>query len=381
MQTILLAFFSSLLACLLIVRLQRLHLNYTGDLHDQTRQKYHAGTVPRIGGVALLSAAALALSWSSWRGIVSRDVWYLMVAALPAFGAGCVEDLTKQISPRVRLMATFASAALAAWWLQSYVTAIGIPVVDDWLAWTPLDGAMIAPAGLLLTIVGVAGVANAINIIDGFHGLSAAVSILMFLALGYVGWVVGDALTVQVSLAMIGALVGFMFWNYPRGLIFMGDGGAYLTGFLLAQTGVLLATRNPQVSPWFVLLVCAYPIIETLFSMYRKFFIRKISPTLPDALHMHILIYRRLLRWAAGPEVSRDVTPRNAATSPYLWMFSSLSIAPAVLLWNQPTLLQLVFLAYVAFYLWFYRRLVRFRAPRWLRRSITLEADQSSHSR
>lgn len=381
MQTLLLAFLCSLLSCLLILRLQKLHLEYTGDLHDQSRQKYHVGTVPRIGGVALLAAVLVSLGWSSWRGLVSPEVWFLVAAALPAFGAGCVEDLTKRVSPQLRLAATFASAALAAWLFQLYITRVGIGIIDDWLAWTPFAGLSIAPVGLLLTVVGAAGVTNSINIIDGFHGLSAAVSMLMFLALGYVGWVVGDSLIVQVSLAMMGALVGFMFWNYPRGLIFMGDGGAYLTGFMLAEIGILLATRNPQVSPWFVLLVCAYPIIETLFSMYRKFFIRKISPTLPDALHMHILIYRRLLRWAAGPQVSRDVTSRNAATSPYLWMFSSLSIAPAVLFWSHPAALQLAFLAYILFYLWFYRKLVKFRAPRWLKRSVTDRPAQSKHSR
>ncbi|MFN7130403.1 MAG: glycosyltransferase family 4 protein, partial [Brevundimonas sp.] len=112
--------------------------------------------------------------------------------------------------------------------------------------------------------------ANAVNIIDGFNGLAAATSMLMFAAFGYVAWALRDPFIVQVCLAMIGALAGFFVWNYPRGRIFLGDGGAYLVGFVLAEVAVLLVVRHPQVSPWFCFLVCAYPVTETLFSIYRR---------------------------------------------------------------------------------------------------------------
>jgi UDP-N-acetylmuramyl pentapeptide phosphotransferase/UDP-N-acetylglucosamine-1-phosphate transferase len=61
-----------------------------------------------------------------------------------------------------------------------------------------------------------------------------------------------------------------LIWNYPRGKIFLGDGGAYLLGFWLAELSVLLVVRHPEVSPWFPMLLLVYPIFETLFSMYRS---------------------------------------------------------------------------------------------------------------
>ena len=65
-------------------------------------------------------------------------------------------------------------------------------------------------------------------------------------------------------------MLGFFVWNFPAGLIFLGDGGAYFLGFYLAELAILLLHRNPEVSPMFPLLLCIYPVFETLFSIYRR---------------------------------------------------------------------------------------------------------------
>ena len=65
-------------------------------------------------------------------------------------------------------------------------------------------------------------------------------------------------------------MLGFFVWNFPAGLIFLGDGGAYFLGFYVAELAILLLHRNPAVSPMFPLLLCIYPVFETLFSIYRR---------------------------------------------------------------------------------------------------------------
>ena len=80
--------------------------------------------------------------------------------------------------------------------------------------------------------------------------------------------------------------------NSLGGLIFLGDGGAYLLGFLLADLTVLLVHRNPNVSPVFPLLLCAYPIFETVFAIYRRKVVRGVATTDPDGIHLHTLIHR-----------------------------------------------------------------------------------------
>ena len=146
----------------------------------------------------------------------------------------------------------------------------------------------------------VTGVANSVNIIDGFNGLSSMCAMLILGAVAYVAFQVDDWSVMWLALAGIGALAGFFVWNYPAGLVFLGDGGAYFVGFYVAEVAILLLHRNPQVSPMFPLLACIYPVFETLFSMYRRRVLQDRSPGVPDGIHLHSLIYRRVVRWAAG---------------------------------------------------------------------------------
>src|SRR4029077_20088982 len=105
-----------------------------------------------------------------------------------------------------------------------------------------------------------------------------------------------DGFLFTSALAMAGALLGFLFWNYPKGKIFLGDGGAYLLGFWLGELSVLLVMRHSEGSPWFPMLLLVYPIFETIFSMYRRKVVHGMSPGTPDNLHMHQVIYMGMTR-------------------------------------------------------------------------------------
>eukprot|EP01032_Pedospumella_encystans_P012647 gene12647-14619_t len=96
---------------------------------------------------------------------------------------------------------------------------------------------------LPLSVLAVAGIANAINIIDGFNGLASVVTICMLLSLGYVALQVNDMFVLVAALMVAGATAGFLIWNYPVGLIFLGDGGAYFIGFMLGELALLLVVQ------------------------------------------------------------------------------------------------------------------------------------------
>ena len=176
----------------------------------------------------------------------------------------------------------------------------------------------------------------------------------------------GDHAIMTAALAMIGALLGFLIWNYPRGLIFLGDGGAYFIGFWIAELSILLTLRNPSVSVWFPLLLCMYPIFETLFSIYRRVVLRRSHPGVPDSSHLHHLIYKRVVRWAVGSRLPTDELIRNSLTAPYLWGLCLLSAIPAVIFWQNPLILQLFALLFALSYVTLYRMLVKFSAPQWM---------------
>lgn len=361
-----LSFGISLFAAMLVVRRARGHAGRYGYAKPQ---RFHVGDVPRLGGLAIfvgmLSAwCAAVLAFLSDNvgnlGIDGPLVWSWMWVLLPALIGGVVEDLTQRLSLWYRLLLTGVSAMFALYLVDVSVHRLGLPALDALLASAPWWGIGIA-------FVAVAGLPHAFNIIDGYNGLSGMVALIVSLALVYVALQVGDRQLAGMLLCMTGATGGFLVWNYPRGMLFAGDGGAYLWGVTIAVGSLVLVQRHAMVSPWFPMLLLMYPVWETLFSMYRKS-VRGVSPGVADALHFHQLIYRRIVHGVFHDDESRRVLMRNNRTSPYLWAFTMLTVAPAVLFWRNTSVLMAFCALFVVSYVAAYMMIIRFKVPRWLRR-------------
>ena len=322
-------------------------------------QKFHAAPVPRVGGIGIFAGvlAGAALQWFRFPDL-GVPTLLLLACALPAFGSGLTEDLTKTQSPRRRLFFTAVSAALAVVLLDAAIVRTAIPGLD-WLVSMRIGAAMV-------TVFVVAGVANSINIIDGFNGLASMCAVLILGSIGYVAFQVGDGLIVALAAAGAGAVLGFFVWNFPSGLIFLGDGGAYFLGFYIAELAIMLLYRNPAVSPMFPLLVCIYPVFETIFSIYRRVMLRDQPAGLPDGIHLHSLIYRRVMRWTVGKSSKRSQIRRNSMTSPYLWMLCMMAVVPSMLFWDSTPLLMSFIVLFGVVYTGLYWRIVRFKSPRWM---------------
>jgi UDP-N-acetylmuramyl pentapeptide phosphotransferase/UDP-N-acetylglucosamine-1-phosphate transferase len=381
MLALAISFLTSLLITLLVIRYKHLHAHVTADHDLDGVQKFHETPVPRVGGIGVFLGVLGGLLAKAWiDDPVAAPNLILLACALPAFGAGLVEDLTKRVGVRERLMATAFSALLGGYFLGAWLTRLDIPGLDSLLhppmlhiGWDAIT--ITGFLAIAVTAFAVAGVANAFNIIDGYNGLSGVVAIISLLGLAYVADQVGDRLLLVGALSLVGAIAGFLVWNYPNGLIFLGDGGAYFVGFLVAELSVLMVARNAQVSPWFPLMLSFYPIFETLFTIYRRVIISKRHPGMPDAAHLHQLIYRRVVRWAVGSYFKKHKTHRNALTSPFLWLMSSLAVIPATIFWQSSWLLQLFALLFAATYLLIYRSIQEARFSKWL--SIQQKRKQS----
>ncbi|MHC0510534.1 MraY family glycosyltransferase [Achromobacter aegrifaciens] len=359
MLYLLVAFLISFVSSLLLVRYNSLHSRYTADRDTTGVQKYHDMPVPRVGGVAIVFAMLCILIIAMLREpSLGYDPLVLWVVSLPAFLGGLAEDVTKKVRVLSRLALAMISGVAAYYFLSATLTRLDIYGVD-WL----LQFGVIS---LVCTSVAIAGAANAINIIDGYNGLAAVVSAMIFAGFSYVSYYLGDRLLLVSSVGMLGAIFGFLLWNYPRGLIFLGDGGAYFIGFMIGVLSILMLARHPYVSAWFPLLLCIYPVFETLFSIYRKKWLRGLSPGAPDGVHLHMLIYKRVVRWAVGSREVRHRNQRNSMTSPYLWLLSSMAVIPAVLFWQMPYVLMGCVAAFSVMYVYLYRKLVLFRMPRWM---------------
>ncbi len=350
----LLAFFAAFAACGLLVGAKRFH-RVGLDLAGSGPQKVHDSSVPRIGGVPVVAGILLGAAWLGTT-VHSNWIFILVLAGIPAFAGGLYEDLTKRFPPGARLLTAFGAAAVGFFLLDARITGLDL-WGSDWLLG-------FAAASFVFTVFAVGGFSHALNIVDGFNGLSAITALMMLAALTSVALAVSDPVIAEACLVIGASILGFLVWNYPRGMIFLGDGGAYLLGFLIAELAVLLVHRNSQVSPWFALLVLFYPVWETLFSSYRRRVLRGRSPGDADGLHLHTLVYRRLVRWMVGSRDLQHRRWRNALTTPYLAVLSATTVIPAALFWHNTRVLQLFALAFALLYVVLYRRIVRLKAPR-----------------
>jgi len=360
---IVISFLFSAAAVLYFMRRARRHARRYGT---DMPQRFHRGHVPRLGGAGILIGMGAAWAAAGISGTDPFNVDWPLAASmltlaciLPAVLGGIAEDMTQKLPVRLRLGLTAFSAVLLCWTLQLGVHRLGYFPVDQWLRATPLVAAFIA-------VLAITGLPHAFNIIDGYNGLAGAVAVQVCLAITHVALQLGDRQLAAMVVCLMGATGGFLLWNYPRGKIFAGDGGAYVWGMVIAVACVSLVQRHPVVSPWFPMLLLIYPVWETLFSIYRKA-ARGQSPGTADALHFHQLIFRRIVRVAIEDGEARQLLARNNRTSPYLWMFAALSIVPAVLFWNRTLILALFCLLFVVTYVAAYLMIVRFKVPRWLR--------------
>jgi UDP-N-acetylmuramyl pentapeptide phosphotransferase/UDP-N-acetylglucosamine-1-phosphate transferase len=345
------AFFATWLVGWLIIRYEHIHAHFSHDCIDSGPQKYHTEPTPRIGGIAVMAGLLMAGGVMLFSDTiqVERPFGLLLLASIPAFLGGLVEDVTKKVGVPERLLLTMLSGAIAAWLLGAVLIWLDIPGIDHALTWLPF--------AVVLTAFAVGGIANAINIIDGFNGLASGYALIVLAAIAFVANCAGDSLIFATSITLAGAILGFLVWNWPGGKIFLGDGGAYLVGFILAEISVLLVVRNPEVSPWLPLLLLIYPIFETFYSVYRRKFQNNLSPGQPDNQHLHQLIHDRLIRTKNLDKTSQNGPDRNSQVAKYLWAPTVILAIAGAAAWQSTEILAACVLVFCVFYVVNYRRI------------------------
>lgn len=365
------AFLSTWLVGWLIVRYEHLHARFSHDHVGGGPQKYHTEPTPRIGGIAvmagLLSAGGVMLFADAIQ--TERPFGLLLLASIPAFLGGLIEDITKRVGILERLLLTMLSGAMAALLLGAVLNRLDIPGIDQALRWLPL--------AVLFTAFAVGGISNSINIIDGYNGLAGGFSVIVLTAMAFVANSASDTLVFNAAIALAGAVLGFLVWNWPAGRIFFGDGGAYLVGFILAELSVLLVVRNPGVSPWFPLLLLIYPTFETFYSIYRRKFKNKLSPGQPDNQHLHQLIHDRIVPAQKFDGTGVGDLKRNGKVAIYLWTPTVVLAIAGAALWQSTPMLVVCALGFCVLYVVNYRRIAR--PTEVTRRSLDTRRSADSH--
>lgn len=338
-----------MLFTLLILRTNHYHGHLSHDNDLSGVQKYHKVATPRIGGLAIYASFAIVVLVSRlFREHDPYDVGILFSSFI-VFFVGILEDITKKISPNIRIIGFIIGIFIAIHITRS------MPIIS-YTDFVGLDNLIskYSIIGVLLSMFSVVGLTNAYNVIDGYNGLSATTAIINLIGLFIVAFFVADVTVIWTIMYFIAAILGFLVFNYPRGKIFLGDGGAYLQGFVIAVVSICLVhAHHGFISPYAVLLINIYPIVEIGFSIYRRKFIHKTKSTSPDNMHLHQLIYHRCV-----PVKAKN---RNARVMPLMLWFMLPQVILTIIFYKSTLICLLLLFAYIVYYVVAYSRLSKFK--------------------
>ncbi len=284
-----LTFATAVVIGLVATPLVRSYAHRRGLLDQPGGRKVHRVAIPRLGGVAMAIAFAIALGAAI---VVSPDLGAvgglrpnrapeILVGVALLLVVGVVDDV-RGMRALVKLTLQVAVAVIT-WWLGLSIERLHLP-------WGIVDLGILS---LPITVAWIVAVINAVNLIDGLDGLASGVVLTALGAFGLLAAGDGVDPTLPLIAATAGAAVGFLAYNLHPATIIMGDTGSMFLGFVVAAIGLSLTQDGVQpYAPWVPIIALGVPIIDTAWAIVRRtasgeaFFVA-------DRGHVHHQLLRR----------------------------------------------------------------------------------------
>ena len=247
-------------------------------------RRMHTKTMPRFGGLAIFAGSTTAML--IFLKFDPRVVTIVMGGAL-IYILGVIDDI-KHLSAKVKFLGqTFVA-------LIMYVNGIRIEFLTNFLG--EGNSQLGDVLCFIITMVWIVGITNTVNLIDGLDGLAAGTAAIASLCIAYTAYIHGTYLAAGAMLALAGATLGFLPYNFYPAKIFMGDGGSLYLGFMLATLSVLGTVKSATLVTMIIpVLVLGVPIFDTFFAIFRRF-VNKRPIMEADKGHLH----HRLMKLGYG---------------------------------------------------------------------------------
>lgn len=247
-------------------------------------RRTHQGEIPRLGGIGLFVPFLLAVGVGLALRIPTADpkeplrLSGLILGSLWMFLVGLADDRW-DLAPGLQLVAQGIAGGIAI------ATVIFIERVNN-----PLTDQVIVfpmPVVVLLTLFWIMGMINTVNWLDGLDGLAAGVGAILCLVLAVHMHRVGQPSVALLPMALLGATVGFLPYNFHPARVFMGSNGAFFLGYALGCLGIIAGARVAT-----VLLVMGVPIVDVAWQIVDRARRRR-SPVRGDRGHLHFRLLDR----------------------------------------------------------------------------------------
>jgi UDP-GlcNAc:undecaprenyl-phosphate GlcNAc-1-phosphate transferase len=252
-------------------------------------RKVHTSPLPRLGGAGMYAAilasivAVTALSPLAGGGEAfgfSREFLFVQAGFLVIFATGLIDDFRNLAAPLKFFLQVAAGVLVTLGGFTIDALALpGLPALHlGWAAWP-------------LTVLWLVSLSNAMNLVDGVDGFAGAIAATAALALGASAFIQGRYGAALVAVCLLGAVAGFLLFNFPPARIFMGDSGSLLLGFMLATLPLMRGSNHPDGETLFLDLaatvaVLALPVLDTLTAIARRLHAGQPIHR-ADKLHLH----------------------------------------------------------------------------------------------
>ena len=301
----------------------------------QAIQRIHLNETPRLGGfIFVLSLIGYAIYSHPTENILLLKL--ILLCLTPILIIGLKEDIFHNVDPAIRLLSLFFVG-----WLFIANFSGPLPNISEVIfleKFFSLHGGLSA-----FFIISMAAIANGMNLIDGVNGLCGAAALSILASLLFLSYKTADTAMLALIFSVMLLFTPFMLMNYPKGLIFLGDLGAYSLGLITSMLTIILFGRHPEISPWGAILILIYPATEIIFSVLRRL-LSGVSIFKPDTAHLHIKFFHFFQLQLNYKKIANALV---TLTLSGLWIFPLLAI-PWV--YHKPLFIWMTIILFMIFY-------------------------------
>ena len=337
----LLLFFSYFFNKYFLLILKKSKFNLLFDNQFNKPQAFHENPTYRLGGITIFSSLILVFLYLFF----FKNIFFLEYISFCTlfFLLGLVDDFKINIRPKFRLLVMIMLLITLVSYNDFYIERSGFGFLNDLLK--------IDIFSIIFVCLCFLFVINGSNLIDGFNGLLGIHALIIFIILFIINLISeNNGLMYILFYSSLLTLI-FIIFNFPKAQIFLGDSGAYLIGTLIAVSAVKTSIFNSSISPFFFCILLFYLFFEVFFSFFRKIFVVKQSPLLPDNQHLHMSLYKLLLK------KYKTKLKSNYTVSIYINFIYSLLIIPAIIFMNNGLFCKYYFVFLLIIYTYFYKKL------------------------
>jgi UDP-N-acetylmuramyl pentapeptide phosphotransferase/UDP-N-acetylglucosamine-1-phosphate transferase len=259
----------------------------------------------------------------------------------PIFIIGLLDDLKFKLLPSTRLFFTILFLSIIIHFLN-----INIFNIDFYFFQKFLNQYYFLK--LLFVCMCFIFLINGANFIDGFNGLLGIHAAILITILNVINYYFNNYELLIIGTVFFSGILSFLFFNFPKARMFLGDAGSYLIGTIIAYLAIETSNQTPNINPFFFASILFYPFFEVFFSFFRKVLINQTSPLKPDKYHLHMLLYKNI------NEKIKNKNKSNYLTSLIINGLFLLLIIPLMFLLNNSFFCKLYFAILIIFYLLFY---------------------------